>query len=66
MDLARAVASLAPGHGEVINLRFIHGLSLQETAEVLGTTVDGVKGRQARALAELRQHLVGPVPVPAG
>ena len=60
LDLAGAVASLAAGHGEVINLRFIHGLSLQETAAVLGTTVDGVKGRQARALAELRERMVGP------
>jgi len=65
LDLARALASLAAGHSEVINLRFIHGLSLQETAEVLGTTVDGVKGRQARALAELRLRLGGPPPAAA-
>lgn len=57
LDLARGVAALAASHAEVITLRFIHGLSLQETAEVLQTTVDGVKGRQARALAELRAQL---------
>ena len=57
IDLARSIAQLSSAHAEVISLRFIHGLSLQETAEVLGTTVDGVKGRQARALAELRDRL---------
>ncbi len=57
LDLARGVAALTAGHAEVITLRFIHGLSLQETAEVLRTTVDGVKGRQARALTELRARL---------
>lgn len=59
IDLARAVAGLPAAHAEVINLRFIQGLSLQETAEVLGTSVDGVKGRQARALAALRDRLQG-------
>ncbi len=59
IDLAHGVASLDRGHAEVISLRFVHGLSLQETAAVLGTSVDGVKGRQARALAELRKHLSG-------
>ena len=57
IDLARALASLDSGWSEVITLRFIHGLSAQETAEVLGITVDAVKGKQARALAELRKKL---------
>lgn len=57
MDLARGIAMLDRSHSEVISLRFINGLSLQETAAVLGTSIDGVKGRQARALAELRRHL---------
>lgn len=56
-DLAQAIASLDRSQAEVISLRFLHGLSLQETAEVLGTSVDGVKGRQARALVELRKRL---------
>lgn len=65
MDLARAIGALAASHGEVISLRFIHGLSLQETADVLGTTIDGVKGRQARALAELRDRMsVSPLSLP--
>ena len=57
LDLVRAIAGLDAGHAEVINLRFVQGLSLQETAAVIGTTVDGVKGRQARALAALRERL---------
>ncbi|MBE0609115.1 MAG: sigma-70 family RNA polymerase sigma factor [Dehalococcoidia bacterium] len=58
LDLARAVAALEPAHAEVISLRFVHGLSLQEAAEVIGASVDAVKGRQARALAALRERLV--------
>ncbi len=57
LDLARAIAELEPAHCEVISLRFLHGLSLQETAEVIGASTDAVKGRQARALAALRERL---------
>ena len=57
LDLARAIAGLDRAHAEVVVLRFIHGLSLQEAAAVLGTSVDGVKGRQARALVRLREQL---------
>jgi RNA polymerase sigma-70 factor (ECF subfamily) len=60
LDLARGIAMLDRNHAEVISLRFMHRLSLQETAEVLGASVDGVKGRQARALAELRRRLGAP------
>lgn len=57
LDLARAIASLEPSHSEVITLRFVHGLSLQEAATALDVTVDAIKGRQARALAALRDFL---------
>jgi RNA polymerase sigma-70 factor (ECF subfamily) len=57
IDLAHAVGSLEQGNVEVITLRFLHGLSLQETSDVLGITVDAVKGRQARALIEMRKTL---------
>lgn len=57
LDLAEAIASLEPAHGEVITLRFIHDLSLEQTAATLDITVDAVKGRQARALAALRDRL---------
>jgi RNA polymerase sigma-70 factor (ECF subfamily) len=57
LDLARAIATLDSNHAEVITLRFVHGLSLQETASTLETSIDAVKGRQARALVELRRQL---------
>jgi RNA polymerase sigma-70 factor (ECF subfamily) len=57
IDLAEAISSLDSGQAEVISLRYIHGLSLLETAAVLKTTVDGVKGRQQRALAALKTKL---------
>jgi len=57
LDLVRALASIDPAQAETISLRYIHGLSLIETAAVLGTTVDGVKGRQQRALAALKRRL---------
>ena len=60
LDLALAIASLERGQAEVIALRFIHDLSLQETAAALGTTTDAVKGRQARALGQLRRRLESP------
>jgi RNA polymerase sigma-70 factor (ECF subfamily) len=57
IDLARAVKALGRSQAEVVTLRFIHGLSLDETATVLRTSVDAVKGRQARALATLKAKL---------
>ena len=60
IDLARALTLIEPAHAEVISLRFIHGLSLQDTAIALGATVDAIKGRQARALARLKEHLEEP------
>ncbi len=60
LDLARAIGRLDPAHAEVIILRFLHGLSLAEAAAALNTTVDAIKGRQARALAGLRDELTVP------
>jgi DNA-directed RNA polymerase specialized sigma24 family protein len=57
MDLAHSIAKLERSYAEVISLRFINCLSLQETASVLGVSVDAVKARQARALVRLRSIL---------
>ncbi len=57
LDLVRAIGALPRNYADVISLRFVHGLSLQETAVALHASIDAVKGRQARALAELR-HLL--------
>ncbi|PFG72968.1 RNA polymerase sigma factor [Tepidiforma thermophila] len=58
--LAKAVASLPRADAEVVTLRFLHGLSLAETAEAMGATVDAVKSRQTRALRKLRELLGDP------
>jgi RNA polymerase sigma-70 factor (ECF subfamily) len=58
LDLARAISRLEGSWAEVVTLRFVHGLSLQETANAMGLTLDAVKGKQARALAQLRKYLV--------
>ena len=60
LDLARAVAGLEASWAEVVTLRFVHGLSVQETAAALGISLDAVKGKQARALARLRIALESP------
>ncbi len=57
LELARAIAALPRQDAEVVTLRFLHGLSIQETAEVMGTSIDGVKARQSRALRKLRGYL---------
>jgi len=57
LDLVNALQTIEASQAEVVALRFIHGLSLEETAGVLRTTVDAVKGRQKRALIALREHL---------
>lgn len=62
LDLAQALKRLKRGQAEVISLRFIHGLSLEEVAVALETSVDAIKGRQARALSALRTLLDGPQP----
>ena len=55
LDLLRAVEQLPGSQAEVVTLRFVHGLNLEETAAALNTTVDAVKARQARALTRLRE-----------
>jgi RNA polymerase sigma factor (sigma-70 family) len=57
LDLVTALQSIEALQAEVVALRYIHGLSLEETAGVLKTTVDAVKGRQKRALIALRERL---------
>ena len=58
IDLTWAIAALEPSWAEVVTLRFVHGLSLHETSLALGLSIDAVKGKQARALAQMRKLLV--------
>jgi RNA polymerase sigma-70 factor (ECF subfamily) len=60
LDLAEAISRLRYEQAEVIVLRFMHGLSLEETALALNASIDSVKGRQARGLAGLRHRLALP------
>ena len=50
----KGLQRLQPAEGEVIVLRFFLGLSLPETAAILGKSVGAVKIAQHRGLGELR------------
>jgi RNA polymerase sigma-70 factor (ECF subfamily) len=50
----QALAELEPSQREVVALRFLSGLSVQETAVVIGKTEDAVKALQRRGLTALR------------
>jgi RNA polymerase sigma-70 factor (ECF subfamily) len=56
-ELVRALEVLTDEQREVLALRVIADLSLQETADVMEKTVGAVKGLQRRALESLRKHL---------
>lgn len=51
------VAALSPKHQSVVVLYYLHGLSLQETAELLGLRLGTVKSRLHYALRSLRTEL---------
>jgi len=52
------IAALSSKHRSVVVLYYLHGLSLQETADVLGLRVGTVKSRLHYALRILRDRLV--------
>ena len=65
------LATLTDEQREVILLRFVADLSVEDCAEMLGRSPDAVKKLQRRAIARLRRHLlpvetaaVGALPVP--
>ena len=51
------VARLSPKHQSVVALYYLHGLSVQETAAILGIRPGTVKSRLHYALESLRTHL---------
>lgn len=53
------VAALPPKHQNVVILYYLHGLSLQETADQLGVRLGTVKSRLHYALRGLRAQLEG-------
>lgn len=56
-ELLLAFDHLTPQQRDVLSLRIIAGLTLTETAEVLGKNVGAVKTTQHRALANLQQKI---------
>jgi RNA polymerase sigma-70 factor, ECF subfamily len=61
-SIRRGVAALPEKHQLVIVLYYLHGLSLQETAETLGIALGTAKSRIHYALHALRGHLAAERP----
>lgn len=56
-SLEPALARLTPEQRQAVELRFLQGMSVAETATTMGRSDEAVKKLQARALANLRRHL---------
>jgi RNA polymerase sigma-70 factor (sigma-E family) len=52
-----ALSHMSPKQQEVLVLRYLHDLSVEETAEELGLSTGTVKSQSARGLATLRKRL---------
>jgi RNA polymerase sigma-70 factor (ECF subfamily) len=61
-SIRTGVAALPPKHQSVVVLYYLHGMSLQETAEALGIALGTVKSRLHYALHSLRGHLAAERP----
>jgi RNA polymerase sigma factor (sigma-70 family) len=58
LDLSRAIQSLPENHREVVLLRDIEEMTVDEIAATLKLTRESVKGRLHRARALLREYLL--------
>jgi len=56
-DVDHLLESLTPNQRDVLHLRLVAGLTLAETAEVLGRPLGAVKSLQHRAVEVLRDRL---------
>lgn len=56
-SIRTGVAALPPKHQGVVILYYLHGMSLQETSDILGIALGTVKSRLHYALHALRGHL---------
>ena len=59
-DLLEALGQLTPEQREVVTLRFVADLSLDDVAKITGQTTGAVKAMQSRALAQLARILGDP------
>lgn len=58
-DVGQLLERLTPDQREVVTLRLLTDLSLEQTAQVMGKRVGTVKSLQRRALDALRRSLAG-------
>lgn len=56
-QIQRAMRHLTELQQQVVALRFGAGMSLQETADIMGRSVNAIKNLQHKALGALRRHL---------
>ena len=63
--LEPALARLTAEQRQAVELRFLQGMSVAETAAAMGRSEEAVKKLQARALANLRRTLVDAARTPA-
>jgi RNA polymerase sigma factor (sigma-70 family) len=57
-ELRRVLADLAPAQRQVLLLRLVSDLSIEQTAAVLGRSTGAVKALQHRAIEAVRQRIV--------
>ncbi len=57
LDLANALARLAPDERALLALRYVAGLNATELGRATGMSASGTRARLARLLARLRQEL---------
>ena len=55
----RALEALDPEQGRIVEMRYFAGLSIEETAEALGTSASSVKRGWLAAKTYIRRHLDG-------
>lgn len=60
-EVAMALAALTPEQRDVVLLRFVADLSLDEVAAITGRTTSAVKQLQRRGVHRLRSHLNGAI-----
>ncbi len=57
MVLVAALRELPPGQRRVVVLRYVEDLSVEQVAQLLGTSTGTVKSQSLRGLAKLRERL---------